>query len=80
MGVKKIISRASSTEHGEILEKLGAEVIYPERDMAVRLASRFKSNLILDFVQLNEVYLRLRFRMCWQERLCWRQAFAVHLI
>ena len=55
MGVKKIISRASSTEHGEILEKLGAEVIYPERDMAVRLASRFKSNLILDFVQLNEV-------------------------
>lgn len=55
MGVKKIISRASSTEHGEILEKLGAEVIYPERDMAVRLASRFKSNLVLDFVQLNEV-------------------------
>lgn len=55
MGIKKIISIATSAEHGEILQKLGAEVIYPEEDMAIRLASRFKSAIILDFVQLNEV-------------------------
>lgn len=54
MGVKKVIAVANTPEHGEILEKLGAEVIYPERDMAIRLASRLKANMVLDFVQLNE--------------------------
>lgn len=53
-GVKKVISIANTSEHGEILEKLGAEVVYPKRDMAVRLASRLRANMILDFVQLNE--------------------------
>lgn len=54
MGVKKVIAVANTPEHGEILEKLGAEVIYPQRDMAIRLASRLKANMVLDFVQLNE--------------------------
>ena len=44
IGVKKIIAKAKSAEHGEILEKLGAEVVYPERDMAVRLAHRLYQN------------------------------------
>ena len=38
MGVPKVISKATSAEHGEILRRLGAEVVYPERDMAIRLA------------------------------------------
>ena len=53
-GIKKVIAVANTPEHGEILEKLGAEVIYPQRDMAIRLASRLKANMVLDFVQLNE--------------------------
>lgn len=40
MGVSKVIAKANSAEHGAILEKLGAEVVYPERDMAVCLANR----------------------------------------
>ena len=36
MGVPKVISKATSAEHGEILRRLGAEVVYPERDMAIR--------------------------------------------
>ena len=40
MGVPTVIAKASSQEHGEVLEKLGAEVVYPERDMAIRTAQR----------------------------------------
>lgn len=54
MGIPKVISKAISTEHGIILEKLGAEVVFPERDMAIRLASRLETERMLDFVQLSE--------------------------
>ena len=54
MNIPTVISKATSTEHGLILEKLGAEVVYPERDMAVRLASRLENSRMLDFVQLSE--------------------------
>lgn len=54
LGVPLVISKATSTEHGEILEKLGAEVVYPERDMAIRLAHRLETSRMLDFVQLSE--------------------------
>lgn len=54
MGIPKVISKAMSTEHGIILEKLGAEVVFPERDMAIRLASRLETERMLDFVQLSE--------------------------
>ncbi len=54
LGVRKVIAKASSHEHGEILEKLGAEVIYPERDMGVRLARRLEISTVLDFIQLSE--------------------------
>ena len=54
MGIPSVIAKASSAEHGEILEKLGAEVVYPERDMAVRLAHRLETSRVLDFIQLGE--------------------------
>ncbi len=54
LGVPKVISKAASAEHGEILEKLGAEVVYPERDMAIRLAHRLEASRMLDFIQLSE--------------------------
>ncbi len=54
LGVSSVIAKATSIEHGEILEKLGAEVVYPERDMAVRLAHRLEASRMLDFVQLSE--------------------------
>ena len=54
LGVPTVISKASSMEHGEILEKIGAQVVYPERDMAVRLAHRLEAVCMLDFIQLSE--------------------------
>ncbi|NCB31403.1 MAG: TrkA family potassium uptake protein [Clostridia bacterium] len=39
-----------------MLEKLGAEVVYPERDMAVRLANRLMGSKVLEYITLsNEV-------------------------
>lgn len=54
LGIPEVIAKATSAEHGIILEKLGAEVVYPERDMAIRLASRLETAKELDFVQLSE--------------------------
>lgn len=39
LGVPNVIAKAISEDQGAVLEKIGAEVIYPERDMALRLAS-----------------------------------------
>lgn len=54
LGVPKVIAKASTYEHGQILEKLGAEVVYPEHDMAVRLAKRLLSNNVLDNIMLSD--------------------------
>ncbi len=54
MGIPSVIAKATSVEHGEILEKLGADVVYPEHDMAVRLAHRLEASKLLDYVQLGE--------------------------
>ncbi|NPV83968.1 MAG: TrkA family potassium uptake protein, partial [Candidatus Aminicenantes bacterium] len=53
LGVNRILAKALSPDHGKILEAIGAtEVIYPERDMAVRLAQRLSSRNVLEYVPL----------------------------
>ncbi|MEG1500689.1 MAG: TrkA family potassium uptake protein, partial [Clostridiales bacterium] len=39
LGVPQVIAKAISYDHGKVLSKIGAKVVYPERDMAVRLAN-----------------------------------------
>lgn len=59
LGVPHVIAKATSTEQGVVLKKLGAEVVYPEKDMALRLGRRLLSNNFLDFVSLlNSVEIR----------------------
>ncbi|NOZ95081.1 MAG: TrkA family potassium uptake protein [Acidobacteria bacterium] len=56
MGVK-VVARAVSIDHGHILEAIGVdEVIYPERDMALRLADRLTHPNLLDYVALGPEY------------------------
>lgn len=53
MGVKSIIAKAVANIHGKILTNLGvSEVIYPERDAAIRLAHRLVSPKVLEYVEL----------------------------
>ena len=53
LGVKRVIAKATSEEQGEVLTRLGAEVIYPERDMALRTAGKLTSPQILEYISLS---------------------------
>ncbi len=53
LGVPKVIAKAISDEQGYILEKIGVEVIFPERDMALRLAKKIVATNVVDYISLN---------------------------
>lgn len=56
LGVEKVIAKAVSQEHGEVLSKLGVEGVYPEHDMAVRLAKRLTTRSAVEYIELrNEI-------------------------
>lgn len=54
IGVPRVISKAGSFEHGRILEKLGAEVVFPEEEAGERLARKLISHANLDMLPLSE--------------------------
>ena len=41
-------------EQGSVLEKIGAEVIYPEREMGIRLANRLLAPRVMEYIALND--------------------------
>ncbi len=53
MGVGHVIAKATSFIHGEALKQLGASVVYPERDMAIRLGKGLLYNSFLDSIALS---------------------------
>lgn len=53
MGVSRVISKATTYEQGCVLRKIGAEVVYPENDMAIRIANRLLNEEALEFIELN---------------------------
>ena len=57
MGVKKVVAKAGNAMHGKVLEKIGADlVIYPERDMAIKLARSLTSQNFLEQITLSTDY------------------------
>lgn len=54
LGVQKVIAKAGNEDQGKVLERLGAEVVYPDKDSADRLAKKILSHNIMDFISLNE--------------------------
>lgn len=54
MGIPHVISKAGSQEHGNILRKLGADVIFPEFDAGERLARSLMSRANLDMLPLSD--------------------------
>jgi trk system potassium uptake protein TrkA len=54
LGVAEIYVKVVSAEHARVMEKLGVtETIFPERDSAMRLATRISSTAILNYVRLG---------------------------
>ena len=57
LGIKRVIAKAQSELHGKVLYKIGADkVIFPERDMGIRVAHNLASTNILDFIELSPDY------------------------
>ena len=57
LGVKHIVAKALNKHHGIVLSKVGAtEVVYPDRDMALRIAHKLMTPNIIDYIELSEEY------------------------
>lgn len=53
LGVQRIIAKALTEDHAKILDAVGAtEVIYPEKDMAIKTAVRLSNPNIMEFLPL----------------------------
>lgn len=54
IGLKEVVVKAITEDHRKILERIGAtQVIFPERDMAEKLALNLSSRNILDYLELS---------------------------
>lgn len=57
MGIGYVVAKAQNPLHGKVLEKVGADkIIYPEKDMGVRLAHNLVTHNIMDFIELSPDY------------------------
>ncbi len=55
MKIKCVVAKANSDSHGEVLRRVGADrVIYPDRDMADRLARMLVAPSVLDYVEVAQ--------------------------
>ncbi|GIP40847.1 potassium transporter Trk [Paenibacillus sp. J31TS4] len=57
LGVPVIIAKAKNELHGKVLGRIGADrVIYPERDMGLRVAHNLISPNILEYIEISDDY------------------------
>lgn len=57
MGVKQVVAKAQSELHGKVLQRLGVDrIIFPERDMGMRLAYNLQTGNVLDLIELAPDY------------------------
>jgi len=55
MGIKEIIAKAQTSEHGEILTLVGAtKIVYPDIEAAKRIAPMLASSLLFNFMPISE--------------------------
>jgi len=57
LGVKSVVAKALNELHGRVLEKIGVDrIVYPERDMGIRVAHQLVSPNLLDYIELSNDY------------------------
>ncbi|MEG0751406.1 MAG: TrkA family potassium uptake protein [Oscillospiraceae bacterium] len=55
LGAKLVVSKANDDIHAKFLLRNGADsVVYPERDMALRIAARYTANNVVDYIGLTD--------------------------
>jgi trk system potassium uptake protein len=53
LGVGNVIAKAANALHGSILERVGADrVVYPEREMGLRVAHTFNIRPVIDYIDV----------------------------
>jgi len=58
VGAKRIVVKATNEDHGRILSKVGAtDVIYPEKDMAIKVARSLSTPDVLDYIPMSGEYI-----------------------
>lgn len=54
LGVRNVVAKAGSSLHGAILERVGADrVVYPEREMGVRVAHIYAYPNVVDYIDVS---------------------------
>lgn len=57
LGVGQVVAKALSELHGKVLTKLGVDrVVYPERDMGIRVAHQLNMPNLLDYIEISKDY------------------------
>ena len=57
LGAKYVVSKANRDIHAKFLLRNGAdEVIYPDRDIAEKLAVRYSANHVFDYIELTDEF------------------------
>ncbi len=57
LGLKKVIARAISEDHSKILYQLGiTEVIFPEKDTAIKIANKLSLKNAIDFMPISDEF------------------------
>lgn len=57
MGVKYVVSKAVTDLHAKVLLQVGADkVVFPDKDMAEKLAQNLTVSNILDYIELSDKY------------------------
>ncbi|MCK8058707.1 MULTISPECIES: TrkA family potassium uptake protein [unclassified Fusibacter] len=57
LGLKRIIAKAQTELHAKVLYKIGADrVVFPEREMGIRVAKNLMSSNFMDFIELAPDY------------------------
>lgn len=60
LGVPRIVAKAVSEPHGKILSRVGAHrVIFPERDMGLRVARSLAGRDVIDYMELDPGFVLL---------------------
>ena len=55
MGVGYVVAKAQNDIHKRVLEKVGADrVIFPEREIGIRIANNLTSDSFVDFIELSD--------------------------
>ncbi len=57
LGAKHVISKANREIHAKFLLRNGAdEVVYPEKDLAEKTATKYSANNVFDYIELTDEY------------------------